>query len=102
MNIQLKQCDLCKKKFEGEAEIKAAGLVTIRIGFDTDYYYGSISGRSCVRPGHPDWNKEVCVECMARLGFTRQSVEEARKAEAPAPVTLEDLIRDIVRSELPQ
>ena len=86
----LVQCDRCG--IEGSSKEIALFdvlLGTKRNGFD----YADNN----VIPLHPEWKKEWCEKCMDEFGLLKHSIEEPKK-EIPTP-SLEDMIREIVRSE---
>lgn len=81
--ITIYKCDKCGEEFKGRA-----GLLCVHAGI------GEFSGcDAAYKTFRADW----CVSCAVAFGLPRKPL-----AAIPAviPPTLEDMIRDIVRSEV--
>ena len=84
-------CEKCKKESE---DFKAYALVSLIVnGWNTYYPHGF---------GNTVYNKQEhwCIDCLKTVGVFL--VFEERKAAEFKEPTLEDMIRQIVREEIPQ
>jgi hypothetical protein len=100
-NRQIIGCDRCKREAEGDEAKKLLGLTKIVVGREAQYSYGSTT----VYGGAPKWTGEWCLACCKEVGVDKilapRKVEGAEAQAAAAP-SLEEMIREIVRQEIPQ
>ncbi len=84
-------CDRCKKETDNLFEV-GAGLRNIRYG-----YYGGRSDWEITGQLHQEW----CRPCCEEVGFitTSYGKKEEKKEEPPRP-TMEDLMREMIQSEM--
>lgn len=81
------KCDRCGATAENDKNF----LKQVAVGVNWGYGFQA-AGRKL----EADW----CRECLIKTGLHRPQNEADEKIAPPAPPTLEDLIRDIVREEL--
>jgi len=98
MKREILVCDRCNTSAETVEERKELALASVHVGFNL--HYGSYSG---VRgyPGHALWAREWCHKCRLELGIAGTPNEVSGKPGDEVP-SLEDMIREIVRQEMPQ
>lgn len=96
-------CDRCKKEAETDEGKKILGLSRITVGREitnSSYSYYGGSG-SIVYAAINPWDGEWCLACCKEMGVDKILKREERKTTDSTP-TLEDIIREIVREELPR
>jgi hypothetical protein len=101
MKREIVVCDRCGKDAESEADKKALDLHSVILG--TKLRYASSYERNVVPTyaEHASWEKEWCIECRKKTGLA--VVMEAKRNDPATQVpTLEEMIREIVRQEIPE
>jgi len=98
---EIYECDRCHKKATTKAEQEILALGTITVGFDVSYPSYSYSYPT-VRARHQVWKQELCMACRAEIGCLEDKIREADKADNANVPSLEDMVREIVRQEIPQ
>ena len=100
MRREIQTCDRCGESAESDADRKVLGLSKIVIGREATYSsYSGTSVYAAIRP----WEGEWCAACCTALGVDGILPPNAsRKYEPEKAPTLEDMIREVVRQELPQ
>ena len=84
--VTIFKCDRCSKEFPNRDTIKC---ISAGVG---DYHGDSAWFKS--------WRADWCFECLAQMGLP-QKADKTPRSNTPTPPTLEDMIREIVRQELP-
>ena len=82
------KCDRCGATAENDKDF----LKHVAVGVN----WGGYGFQAADRKLEADW----CRECLIKTGLCRPQNEADEKIAPPAPPTLEDLVRDIVREEL--
>jgi hypothetical protein len=98
MKREILVCDRCKTQAETPEEKETLGLGQIVIGFEIQYS-GAYNSRK-VWAANQQWSRDWCRECRAEVGILEN--ENKRPIVSETAPSLEDMIRDIVREELPQ
>ena len=98
MKTEIYECDRCHKKAITKEERDLLALGSIHVGFEKQYQSGGAYG---VYASHQTWSKELCRACRAEIGCLEDKIQEAKNNGQPITATLEDMIREIVRQELP-
>ena len=83
-------CEKCKKESE---DMKEFGYVSLSVYGWNDYYPKSFSDTAYGKTEH--W----CIPCLNSVGVFLTYEERKKQESVP---TLEDMIREIVREEIPQ
>ena len=87
MKTEIYECDRCHKKATTPADIKSLDLTKAQFYVTGQAYSDTV------------WSKDWCVNCRKELG-----VFELNRVTSPVAVvypSLEDMVREIVRQELP-
>jgi hypothetical protein len=95
MKREILVCDRCGCEAETKEEKELQALGKICLGFDV--FYSSYSHPQ-VFAADKTWNREWCRKCRAELHILEDEIRKPT-AETPAPPSLEDMIREIVRQE---
>ena len=98
MKTEIYECDRCHKKAITKEERALLALGSIHIGFEKHYQSG---GDYQVYAANQSWSMELCRACRAEIGCLEDKVRAAQAEGKPAQATLEDMVREIVRQELP-
>jgi len=94
-------CDRCKKTAESPEERKALDLHEVILGTSRRYRSQYETGGVQTYAETPEWNKDWCLACRIETGLA--VVMERKNGDNPVAVpTLEDMVREIVRDELPR
>ena len=100
MHRVIQSCDRCKKEAEGAEAIGLLGLSSITIGRKAQY--SSYSG-NYVSSANQLWEGEWCRDCCKAVGVDLVICEPVVKGAFTQPVpTIEEMVREIVREELPK
>ena len=99
MKTEIYECDRCHKKATTKEECDLLALGTIHVGFEKHY---SGNGDYNVWSSHAIWSKELCRACRAEIGCLEEKIKEAAKKGTTNIPSLEDMVREIVRQELPR
>lgn len=97
---QVITCDRCSKFADDDnpESIKALALSTVTVG--RRIAYTSYSGNQ-VYPASKEWTCEWCAACCREVGVFEILALEEKPPQGQAIPTLEDMIREIVRQEMP-
>ena len=98
MKTEIYECDRCHKKAITKEERDRLGLGTVNVGFERHYFGG---GDDKVFASHQAWSKDLCRACRAEIGCLEDKVRQAEHNKENTVPSLEDMIRKIVRQELP-
>ena len=90
-------CDRCGKSAESKEATEKLGLGDICLGFNihSSYGYGSSSK---VYAANQTWRKSWCRACRKELGILEKEIRKNKEIQVPS---LEDMVREIVREEIP-
>ena len=98
MKREIAVCDRCGKEAETPDEMKELDLHSVILG--TERRFNSYNSTKIpTYAAHALWDKDWCLECRKITGLV---VVQNQKYDTPAASvpSLEDMIREIVRSEI--
>lgn len=95
---QIRVCDRCQKTAETNEEVSALAVSSISVG--RRIHYSSYQD-SEVYPASEEWSGEWCAACCREVGVFEILALEQKPPEGQPVPTLEDMIRELVRQEMP-
>lgn len=99
---EVHECDKCHKQATTTEEKELLGIGEVIVGFSLHHVgYGSLSRVEPYR-AHQKWSKDLCRACRAEIGCLEEKIKEKDRANDNNVPTLEDMVREIVRQELPE
>jgi hypothetical protein len=98
MKTEIYECDRCHKKAITKEEREVLALGDVAIGFSI--HYTGYNPPAVFAP-HRLWKKEICRACRKELGCIEEEIRDASKDEKIPVPSFEDMVREIVRQEMP-
>ena len=99
MRREIFVCDRCGKEAEGAEDVQKLDLHEVILGTRRQFT-GQGELPMPVYELHAAWRKQWCLECRKTTGIAVVMAKEYKTPISEVP-NLEDMIREIVRQELP-